>query len=323
VVQQKVIPITTTIRVPQNTPLKPTTPRPENLNVDRTTKEQIAPKQAIKQAPQTEPKTNKQTTKTKIKQPEKDAITASNRAIFTTISKVVKQNRTTLYTRLLPHIASLKLPGLVRIQASAESFYIVMFETSDQRDNTIELLGRSEFVFNKERVPIIVHAFGDDISKPNVIWTVAAGPLATTSSVRDAIIQHLQTHFPDFGTSFTVRKKMAYGYCNGEWAVHFDKPPPKFIKQMKINLETTLITQEPLYTCRFCGLGGHNIFQCTNTGIRTLSNCEVTGTIGDLEVPPEHTDKDMEDDMDTDEQDHSDYNDSDGETRDDEDESDD
>jgi hypothetical protein len=151
--------------------------------MDHTDKEQTASKQTVRQTPSTEPKNIKQTTKMRIKQTEKDAITASNRAIFATISKVVKNNRTTLHTQLLPHIAGLKLPGLVRIQSPAESLYIVLFETPDQRDNAIDLIGKANFVINNERVPIVAHTFGDHSSKPNVIWTVAAGTLATTSSV--------------------------------------------------------------------------------------------------------------------------------------------
>jgi hypothetical protein len=225
---------------------QPPTPAVLVTHVNDQNTEQPTSQRVANRAPLPDHETIRQATLTRVKQLDRTEITESNHAIFATVSKVVKQNRTTLHTQLLAHIANhiagLKLPGLVRIQSSAESFYIVLFETPDQRDNAIDLIGKASFVVNNEHVPIVAHAFGDHSSKPNVIWTVAAGTLATTSSVRDAVIQHLRTHFPDFQTSFTVWEKMVYGCCNGEWAVRFDVPPPKFIKQMKIDNETFLIT---------------------------------------------------------------------------------
>jgi hypothetical protein len=101
------------------------------------------------------------------------------------------------------------------------------------------------------------------------------------------------THFPDLKTSFAVREKMVYGCCIGEWAIRFDVPPPKFIKQIKMGNEIVLISQEPLYTCRFCATSGHNIFQCTQKGIRTLDENEAYGSIGDDEGPLEFGDVEM------------------------------
>lgn len=60
-----------------------------------------------------------------------------------------------------------------------------------------------------------------------------------------------------FATFFSVRAEKKYGYCNGESAVRFDAPPPKFVKQIKMGREYILISQEPLYTCNLCGNTGH------------------------------------------------------------------
>jgi hypothetical protein len=54
--------------------------------------------------------------------------------------------------------------------------------------------------------------------------------------------------------------------------------------------ERVLVSQEPIYTCRFCGTAGHTIFQCTNSGAKSLETREIKGFITFIETEePEQT----------------------------------
>lgn len=98
------------------------------------------------------------------------------------------------------------------------------------RDRALRTIQQSQFSPHGEQVALVVHGFGDPTSKPDIIWSLAAGPLSSSQIVCDAIIEHFRTKFPKFSTTFTVRAKKEAGYCSREWAVRFTIPPSAFVK---------------------------------------------------------------------------------------------
>jgi hypothetical protein len=259
---------------------QPPTPAVPVTRVNDQNREQPTSQRVANRAPLPDQETIRQATLTRVKQLDRAEITESNRAIYAAVSKVVKQNRTTLHTQLLAHIANLRLPGVVRLKPSAKSYYMVLFKSTEDRDKALETMKQIKYVVKGEEVPLTIHAFRDHSGKPDVIWTIDCHGMDTTPMIRDAVIAHLEQHVPGFNTSFTVREKMVHGVCFGEFAVRFEHSPPRSMKHMRLGHRTVLITQEPLYTCRFCGLSGHNIFQCMNNSIRSLDTYEATGRVG-------------------------------------------
>ncbi|KAI5785466.1 hypothetical protein FPQ18DRAFT_309390 [Pyronema domesticum] len=123
-------------------------------------------------------------------------------AIFVAISKVVKINRSTLHTQLRPHLAGLQLLGVTCLQSLADSFNALVFDMVQNGDCAIGEIGRFRFVYREVLAPLTIHAFGDTTTKPDVIWSIATGSMATSVSVRKTVQQHLHEHFPGLQPSF-------------------------------------------------------------------------------------------------------------------------
>ncbi|KAI5787890.1 hypothetical protein FPQ18DRAFT_307890 [Pyronema domesticum] len=121
----------------------------------------------------------------------------------------MKRNRSILHTQSRNHIASLQLSGLHTIQASADTYYALVFRKVSHRDNAIGGIGKYRFIVQE------VLACGDPAAKPNITWSIAAGPMANSTKVCQAVEEHLREHFPGFSTSFEVHVKKDLGYRTG------------------------------------------------------------------------------------------------------------
>ncbi|KAI5790875.1 hypothetical protein FPQ18DRAFT_409936 [Pyronema domesticum] len=128
-------------------------------------------------------------------------------------------------------------------------------------DNLI-LIGKSQFAVQGVLVPLVAHAFGDPKAKPDVIWSVAAGPLVSSDSVREAVEEHLREHFPEFSISFLVRAKIKLGYRTGEWAIRFESDSVAFFNGLHA-------PEEPRFHIM---LGDFN--RCQDFHGRNSSRCE-------------------------------------------------
>ncbi|KAI5785495.1 hypothetical protein FPQ18DRAFT_394675 [Pyronema domesticum] len=86
------------------------------------------------------------------------------RAIYVALGKNVK-DRAPTHDKLSKHLAELKLEGAQRIKTSGTSYYALVFD--------------------------MVHNFGEVTEKPEMVWSVAACPLATTVGVQLAAVAAL------------------------------------------------------------------------------------------------------------------------------------
>jgi hypothetical protein len=205
-------------------------------------------------------------------------LTKSGRALYVSLAKSVRTNRASCHTQLHRHLVELNLPGVTHLTISAETYYVMVFESVILRDNAQRIILQSVFAPQGDPVAFVAHGFGDLNAKPKVIWSVPTGPVTNSEIVREAIIEHFHTNFPKYSTTFTARAKKDLGYCSGEWAVCSKVPPLAFVKKIDFGTEQVLISQEPLYTCRFCGRTGYNLFECQEEGEKTLDNAEVEGS---------------------------------------------
>ncbi|KAI5812428.1 hypothetical protein BZA77DRAFT_291893 [Pyronema omphalodes] len=158
--------------------------------------------------------TKLQKTRKHMQELDKEALTACNRAL-------------SIYHRPLKRvIASMKLPGLLRLQEYVESYYmyyVLLFSSTELRDQAITQISRTSFSFNERTIRILAHPYGDPKFQPSSIWDVSASLLANSTDIRDAVICYIQLHVPGFETSFTVQEYAEYGYGTGEWAVRLNR----------------------------------------------------------------------------------------------------
>jgi hypothetical protein len=174
---------------------------------------------------------------------------------------------------------------MIGIQTSNDTYYAILFHTTEQRDAAIGTLNAQPFVDQGTPIPLHIQAFGNMSARPNIIWHIPAGLIYRPKDVRAAVIAHCLRHHPTFSSTFEVRAKKDGRSRTGEFYVRFNSPPPpKFIKQMSMDDDLVLISQEPLYLCRFCNTSGHTIFQCTNGSPKSLSKAVAKGSVGNSDT---------------------------------------
>lgn len=78
-------------------------------------------------------------------------------------------------TVLARHIVGSSTPGLSKVVQAADSYFAVLYDTREQRDEALGALGSRVFRVDGEEVPLTATKFGEDRSSRITAWTITVG----------------------------------------------------------------------------------------------------------------------------------------------------